>query len=250
MQRTTVISLAIACSTLLAPWASAAERAVDATVASSQVLFKDSFARWRPEKWTVDNIDTRSPLPAYTVRNNRLEVTVDGGSDGYMGVASGVSFAPNITPLSGDFEVVASVAELMREARDGYRDNSGLGISLGSASLLIRGNFSGYWPGYEYGTYHRHRISAFGRDGEVCGIDESLDLDTLYQVELRMRRWKGVSSMGYRLAGGAWIDWSCQLPEPAVPALLFWSGDGGYTRSTGRFTGSVDKFVIRVPLAE
>lgn len=213
--------------------------------ATSAVVFRDNFNRFDPLKWTVRNLDDRSPMPLYGIQAGQLVVEVDGGSDGYMGVASGAVFSPNVEPVTGDFELTVSLAELMRQARDGYKDNSGFGLHFGTATLWMTGNYSGYWPGYEYGTYDKHRISAWSVNSEFCGIDESFAHDGLYAVEMQIRRVGGKSRMGYRLNDGQWVSWSCALPDAAVPEVFFWSGDGGYTRSTGRFTGSMDKFVLR-----
>jgi PKD domain len=199
-------------------------------------------------KWSVRSADLRGQLPTYSLTDGALQVDVPGGSDGYMGIASGIVFTPNRTNIAGDFEVSVQVRELLRTSRDGYKDNSGVMLDFGAARIGLAGNYSGYWDGYPYGVYNNHRVQAFDSKGAVCAVDESLLLSSLYAVELRIRRLQGVSTMGYRLdATQPWKDWNCTLPQSAQLSITFWSGDGGFTRSTGRFVGAMDNFTLRLP---
>jgi len=215
-----------------------------------RVVFADDFsaAVLDTTRWAVTNIDARSPLPSYSIVSGRLEMDVPGGTDGYMGVASGLRLTPQVAPISGDFEFSVRADELLREARPGYKDNSGISLEFGNAGVRIAGNFSGYWYGVTYGVYNRHRVHGYNQAGELCGINESLGLAQLYGLELRVRRAQGATSVGYRLAGEPnWTDWSCALPASATPTISLSSGDGGNTRSTGRFVGAVDNVVLRQP---
>ena len=214
------------------------------------VSFSDSFASSTLDltRWRVANIDTRSAIPTYRINAGRLEVDVPGGTDGYMGVASGIALSPSVGTISGDFEFSINVSELLRQSRDGYKDNSGVGLEFGSASIRISGNYSGYWYMVGYNTYHKHRISADDGTGRLCGLNEALDLNTLYGVELRARRIRGVTTFGHRLNGVSnWTDWPCSMPDAAAPRITVWSGDGGVTRVTGRFVGAVDDVVLKRP---
>ena len=83
-------------------------------------------------------------------------------------------------------------------------------------------------------------------NGEKCLLDESLDTNQYYQLELRIRRANGQGYVGYRMSGAsAWTEQPCSLETAPVPYITMSSGDGGGTRVNGMFSAEVDRFEIR-----
>jgi len=219
-------------------------------VPTGNTLFVDEFngSELDTSKWDVQTAkgDGRNGNPAtWTVANGKLSLDLAGGSDGYMGVPDGSVFTPKGVSLVGDFEETIALKELYRQMR-GYKDNSGIRLFAGKTHISIHGNYSGYYWDHSYGTYDHHRIEAAGVNGEKCLLDESLDTNQYYQLELRIRRANGQGYVGYRMSGAsAWTEQPCSLETAPVPFFTTTSGDGGGTRVNGMFSGEVDRFEIK-----
>ena len=219
-------------------------------VPTGNILFIDEFngSELDTSKWDVKTANGagKNGNPAtWTVANGKLNLDLKGGSDGYMGVPDGSIFTPKAVSLVGDFEETIALKELYRQMR-GYKDNSGIRLIAGKTSISIHGNYSGYYLDHSYGTYDRHRIEAWGVNGEKCLLDESLDTNQYYQLELRIRRANGQGYVGYRMSGAsAWTEQPCSLETAPVPYITMSSGDGGGTRVNGMFSAEVDRFEIK-----
>lgn len=218
--------------------------------ATGNTLFVDEFNGLELDttKWTTKTATsccgTGNPA-VWTVSNGKLNVELVGGSDGYMGVGDGTVFTPNNISLSGDFDIILSAKELLRQT-NGYKDNSGIALGVGKAGIGIYGNYSGYYSGHAYNTYDKHRIQAFDINGNLCLLDEGLSQSDYYQVDLRIRRVGGQGYVGYRLNGAsAWSEKTCTVDNVAMPTMVVNSGDGGVTRRNGMFSVEVDRFEIR-----
>jgi hypothetical protein len=202
-------------------------------------------------KWRIDPaVSQPTPINAtYSIlaATGELIVDVPGGSDGAAGVASGNKFVARTGNIFGDFEMTMSAEELLRLQSGTYKDNSGMFLFYGGTLFGITGNYSGYWPNFTYGTYNKHRVWAVNSNtGTTCLIDESFDQSVLFALEFRMRRVGPNGYVAYRIKGNAnWAEYSCPMDSSAEAGFYFWSGDGGNTRSAGRFKGSVDTFVLK-----
>lgn len=235
---------------LVCPEGQVAQGGVCVSTSSMDTLFVDEFngSVLDTSKWDVQTANSccGSGHPAtWTVASGKLNLDVAGGSDGYMGVGDGTGFIPKGVSLTGDFEVSVSLKEIYRQMR-GYKDNSGIGINAGKTWISIHGNYSGYYWDHSYGTYDKHRIQAAGVNSEKCLLDESLDPNQYYQLELRIRRTNGQGYVGYRMSGAsAWTEQPCTLEAAPVPSMSIGSGDGGGTRSNGMFGAEVERFEVK-----
>ncbi len=234
---------------------SSATASLVSTAADSGVtLFADDFSAPTLDlnKWRIDpcQADYNGRPATYAIESGALKVDVPGGSDGYMGKCSGNKFVAKTGAIAGDFEVTVSLAELLRQPVSGQKDNSGFMLTYGRTSVAVAGNYSGYWWGTAYSSYNRHRIWASGPDSvsAPCLLDESLSLSTLHAMDFRIRRAQGIGYVAYRLQGTTnWIERTCTLDASGEVFVHAWSGDGGYTSSTGRFVGTIDNVLIRRP---
>lgn len=217
-------------------------------------LFADDFSGpvLDLSKWRVDPCqpDYNGRPASYAIESGALKVDVPGGSNGSGGKCSGSKFVAKTGPISGDFEVTVSLAEVLRQPLSGYKDNSGFLLYYGRTYIGVAGNYSGYWWGASYGSYNKHRIFAAAPNSVAapCLLDESLGLNTMYAMDFRIRRASGVGYVAYRMKGSpTWVEQTCTLDASGEVYLFPWSGDGGGTTVTGRFVGTIDDFVIRRP---
>lgn len=217
-------------------------------------LFSDDFSGPALDltKWQVDRCqpDYNGAPATYAVEAGALSITVPGGTDGAGGKCSGSKFVAKTGPIAGDFEVTVKVSETSRVPFPGQRDNSGVHLYYGRTYIGVTGNYSGYWWGYPYASYNKHRVSGASPTSvsAPCLVDESLGLNTMYTMQLRIRRASGVGYVAYRMDGASdWTERTCALDASGEIHILAWSGDGGGTTRTGRFTGTVDDVVIRRP---
>ena len=217
------------------------------------LAFSDSFSgsALDPQKWRIEpcQSDYNAHPASFSIVAGQLRADVPGGSNGFMGKCSGSRLVAATGAISGDFDATVKVTEVLRQPSGSYKDNSGVLLYFGSTVIGIGGNYSGYWPGVPYNTYNKHRISAFGNGGtSTCLLDESLGLNALYSLELRIRRVNGVGTVGYRLAGAAaWSERPCPLDASGNLVLQPYSGDGGGTLSTGRVVVDIDDFLVKLP---
>ncbi len=192
-------------------------------------------------------------LPDIAIVGNKLKVDVNGGLDGYMGISDAGYLVPNISSISGDFEVIMSFEESYRMRTNGYKDNSGLSLIIstsdnkkdGILSISIAGNHSGYFPGYSYNQYEGHRVGFWSND-QYVRLDE-LNLNELYKLKFKIVRIGNTFTIGYQLDGEiSWHTESVQIDnvDSIVPMFGFYSGDGGNTRENGKFGALIDSFEI------
>ena len=199
-------------------------------------------------KWNVVASFGGGRGAVWSVGGGALSADVPGGSCGSCGTTDGSSFVPKMAAFGGDFEMVLSVGELFRTQTGGYRDHSGLRLYYGPSSwIALLGNYSHVMPGYAYATYVGHRVIAYGSDGAVCFLDDSFSLNTMYTMDLRIRRSGSVTAVGYRLQGTPnWVERSCPLPNTGAPVIDLVSGDGGGTSRNGRVGLRLDRFEVDV----
>jgi len=213
------------------------------------IIFNEDFDGpvLAPAKWTETKFDSRANAGTLSFDTGRMLVAVPGGSLGSGGVSDGSDYTPNVPALTGDYDIVISGTEILRQQIGGYKDNSGLQLLVGNKTVVIAGNYSGYWFGVGYNEYNKHRIHAGAADGtSACLIDESLSLATMYQFDLSISRTGTAVQIGYRLNGGAWTYVPCGTQTGSVsPKIRVYSGDGGGTVQNGRFTVAVDSFIVR-----
>jgi len=213
------------------------------------IIFNEDFDGpvLAPAKWTETKFDSRANAGTLSFDTGRMLVAVPGGSLGSGGVSDGSDYTPNVPALTGDYDIVISGTEILRQQIGGYKDNSGLQLLVGNKTVVIAGNYSGYWFGVGYNEYNKHRIHAGAADGtSACLIDESLSLATMYQFDLSISRTGTAVQIGYRLNGGAWTYVPCGTQTGTVsPKIRVYSGDGGGTVQNGRFTVAVDSFIVR-----
>lgn len=213
------------------------------------IIFNEDFDGpvLAPAKWTETKFDSRANAGTLSFDTGRMLVAVPGGSLGSGGVSDGSDYTPNVPALTGDYDIVISGTEILRQQIGGYKDNSGLQLLVGNKTVVIAGNYSGYWFGVGYNEYNKHRIHAGAADGtSACVIDESLSLATMYQFDLSISRTGTAVQIGYRLNGGAWTYVPCGTQTGTVsPKIRVYSGDGGGTVQNGRFTVAVDSFIVR-----
>ncbi len=209
------------------------------------------------EQWVIKAVEgcCGAGKPATYEANGKLILTTNGGSAGYWGKGDGCIFSPKNVTLTEDFEVEIDVEELLRERRDGDKDNSGFSLAIydnstkdGIASISIYGNFSGYFQDHEYNQYQGHRIKGNFVGDERASILDELDLNSLYRLKLRIKRTGNVIEIGYKLDNESnWVVASRELTlsNPITPSFTIGSGDGGYTYTNGMFSAVVYSFIIR-----
>ena len=127
-------------------------------------VFYDDFSTLDPltYMWEIGYLKSCCPdgkLPNHSKGNGRLNISLDGVSDGYIGIADGADFYPKGIVLAEDFYIETNLTELFRVKNNSYKDNSGISIQVRNnngdvpASIGIRGNYSGYFYGHNYGHY-------------------------------------------------------------------------------------------------
>jgi murein DD-endopeptidase MepM/ murein hydrolase activator NlpD len=205
--------------------------------------FFDDFsgAALDPAKWAVEAIST--PPANMVMSGGYLNIDIAGGSCGSCGVAKGVRLRPLIGAMGGNFEVVVSGEELLRQARDASSPLSVLNLELtsGAARLGIyvvgdAENNSGS-PG--------HKVISYYLDGTVNDqANDALAIGQYYAIDFRIKRQGGVTSIAYRLGPQApWIDRTIASANQALPwevKLSAFSGDGGGTQVNSRFVSRLD----------
>lgn len=213
----------------------------------SGVHFVDEFdgSALAPAAWVVTQAAASGRPATWAMANGALTVQVPGGSCGKCGVTDGSRFAPQLNAFGGDFEMVLSVAELSRTAVGGSRDHSGVRMYYGNLAWIgLLGNYS-HVP-LPDGTTVGHRVIGFGSNGAACFFDKSLGLNTLYAVELRIRRSGANAYMGYRLQNTTeWKESACTVPATGGSIIDVVSGDGGGTNSNGAVGLKLERYEVR-----
>jgi len=216
-----------------------------------RTVFNDDFNTVEnlENKWKIENrhgcCGFETPAQ-YSKNNNKLQLIINGTGRGVMGIYDGSQFLPKDITLTNDFYIETWVKEISREKNDN-KDNSGIGISIekigeeiGIAHIGIRGNYSGYFDGYNYNEYEGHRIQG-------TNVLHELSLTSLYELGFRIYRKGNIFTVGYKLKNdNSWTDTSTTIDNIGdVRAMLsIGSGDGGSTSQNGDFSAEVDYFKI------
>lgn len=215
--------------------------------ANAAIVFSESFdgPTLDPAKWLVSALrgDPNSPYygtnhPAiFYFAGGRLLAEVPGGANGGFGIPDGSRLQPNVV-VAGNFEITFRGDEALRESIGGNKDNSGFSLVAGNVSITIAGNYSPSTSGQS------HRVVAYNGAAN-CINNQTLSAASLYAAEFRISRLSGAITIAYRLNGGAWASVSCGTYSASfTPWIDVYSGDGGGTRQNGRFTASVDYFIV------
>lgn len=160
---------------------------------------------------------------SYTVSSDRLNVTVNGGSNGYMGQGDGIVFTPTHTITSEDDTFQLSFTEIYREATPS--NESVISLTLYSEDndwLFIQcGGYNDHYPvaGGSYSPVASHYVRVLDQIGSSYSnrrylVNDSLDLNQLYSLDFRIRKDDaGVWHAGYKLQSDSSWD------EAAIPGF-------------------------------
>ena len=228
------------------------ESTPNAVCTNTVVTFLDTFDGpfFDAEKWTVSTVSAPCCGPGnpaiYYVSAGQLNITVPGGSCGVCGVGDGSAFRPKVPGLIGDFEIYVSVQELSRTNRDGTgKTYSAVSLELRSGNTVVGVSAAGDVLDNSGLSGHVVRIAA---EGAYIGT-RNLTLRQYYSLEFRITRISGTFYFAYKVAGDP--DWT-ETSRAGIPAslamtpqLVFFSGDGGGTRTNSSATFSVDTFSIK-----
>ncbi len=200
--------------------------------------------------WTTSTVGN---VEQPTINTGQLNLQINGGSDGYWGIADYLDLTPNYNGAFSNLqtkEIEFNLQELLIESNSGYKMNLNAGGQIfidnnNSLYVAVQGYYSGYhpnpsFPGWAYYNQWNGHIVYIGVN--INGNYTWQQIDTLaigeynnlhFKLQYINNTWRVLYRKDNQTTYSVY-NTSLSQYTGAQFKMRFASGDGGYTRSNGK----------------